>query len=208
MVVRGGARGGARPGAVALCLAVLCCVHRARPLRMRHIKPLSSGPAGADARLRDASWDWVGGQQGWRRRGAFVRPGMTNPYVRGSPYGDTPSENAPSWERSPIWIRAIGPVTGFDAFPSPTEMDAIEAIPGFSKSPSTIVHRGVMPDTLACIPCGPFHRPIRAQGEHLECTTRLIRRPPQQGHPGTSRADAAGSARMAASTARSKPLRH
>ncbi len=64
-------------------------------------------------------------------------PEITNPYTRGSPYGDRhPSENAPhSGTFSNYGYGPMGPTTGFGAFPSPTEMDAIEAIPGFSKSP-------------------------------------------------------------------------
>ena len=123
----------------ALCLAVLCCVHRA-PFRMRHIKPLSSGPRQAPA-TRDSGTLPVGlgGRPAGMAGGGAPSsvPGMTNPYVRGSPYGDTyPSENAPgSGTFSNYGYGPMGPVTGFDAFPSPTEMDAIEAIPGFSKSP-------------------------------------------------------------------------
>ena len=95
-------------------------------------------PGARDARLRDASCGtgWAASGDGGRR-GAFVRSWDDKPVRSWKPLrGHTPSENAPgSGTFSNYGYGPMGPVTGFDAFPSPTEMDAIEAIPGFSKSP-------------------------------------------------------------------------
>lgn len=64
-------------------------------------------------------------------------PEITNPYTRGSPYGDRhPNENAPgSGTFSNYGYGPLGPISGFDSFPSATEMDRIEQLPGFSKNP-------------------------------------------------------------------------